>query len=56
MRDWIKEVEKFAPPEEVVKIVIGNKSDLDGEREVTHEEIKVLQFTQQHRNSLMKLV
>ena len=34
-------MEKFAPPEEVVKLVLANKSDLESEREVSAEDIKV---------------
>ena len=39
--DWLKEVDKQTQLEDVIKIVIGNKSDMKTEREVTPEDIKV---------------
>lgn len=35
--NWLNEVEKFSSPD-VVKILVGNKCDMQGEREVSREE------------------
>ena len=39
IQNWLMEVEKYAP-EGVPKILVGNKSDLQSEREVSFEEGK----------------
>ncbi len=43
VQDWLKEVDKHSQPEDTVRMLIGNKSDLPKERQVTAEDIK--QFT-----------
>ena len=35
---WLQEVEKYSTKEDVVKMVVGNKVDLQEEREVSNEE------------------
>ncbi len=50
VHDWIKEVEKHAQPDEVVKLVIGNKSDVPGKRAVSPDEIQVLLAAPSPRN------
>ena len=35
------EVEKFTPKEEVIKLVLANKADLEEEQAVTDEDIEV---------------
>ncbi|KAM8788360.1 ras-related protein Rab-17 [Rhynchonycteris naso] len=39
-QQWLKELEKEFPPGEVVVMLVGNKTDLSEEREVTFEEGK----------------
>ncbi|XP_066135786.1 ras-related protein Rab-17 [Saccopteryx bilineata] len=39
-QQWLKELEKEFPPGEVVVVLVGNKTDLSEEREVTFEEGK----------------
>ena len=37
IKNWMQEVEKYAGPN-VIKLIVGNKSDLESERKVTKEE------------------
>jgi len=37
IKNWIQEIEKYAQ-EGVIKILVGNKSDMTSERQVTREE------------------
>jgi GTPase SAR1 family protein len=39
--DWLKEVDKHAQPEDTVRMLIGNKNDMESDRQVTPEDIKV---------------
>lgn len=38
--EWLKEVDKHSPPEETIRMLIGNKSDETKSRQVTAEDIK----------------
>ena len=58
MGDWLKEVDKHAQPEDTIKMLIANKSDMQGERQVSAEDIKVnllkgrcIEFYEAHWNS-----
>ena len=37
VRTWIQEIEKYSKPG-VCKVLVGNKCDLDSQRQVTNEE------------------
>ncbi len=41
VENWIAEIDKFASPH-VNRILVGNKSDLNSERQITYEEGQVL--------------
>lgn len=40
INDWIDEITKYTGPN-IIKLVVGNKSDLIDERKVTDEDIQV---------------
>ncbi|XP_029789404.1 ras-related protein Rab-17 isoform X1 [Suricata suricatta] len=44
---WLRDLEREAPPGEVVVMLVGNKTDLGGQREVTFQEGK--EFAESHR-------